>query len=158
MEAQGIEPWSEPASGTASTCVGRCFRVAPGRSSANLPETNLPTSYRSPRRRTSSQSGFAIRRLRPGRAPSPKVREASKLSFLRSQRQIRIGSWNFSKRFSQGPGPGHAATPSTDPSKPVAPLRVTSRTHPNGPANGQQVWHKFAARLADRADLLSPYE
>lgn len=41
MEAQGIEPWSEPASSTASTCVGRCLRVVPGRSSANLPETNL---------------------------------------------------------------------------------------------------------------------
>src|ERR1041385_453982 len=42
---------------------------------------------------------------------------------LRSQRQIRVGSWNFSKRFYQEPGPGHAATPSTDPSKPVAPSR-----------------------------------
>jgi hypothetical protein len=41
MEAQGIEPWSEPASGTASTCVGRGLRVAPDRSSANLPGTNL---------------------------------------------------------------------------------------------------------------------
>jgi len=41
VEAQGIEPWSEPAFSAASTCVGRCLRVVPGRSSANLPGTNL---------------------------------------------------------------------------------------------------------------------
>jgi len=48
MEAQGIEPWSEPASSAASTCVGRRSSVVPGRSAAHLPGTN-PSKSRPPR-------------------------------------------------------------------------------------------------------------
>src|ERR1041385_3595753 len=45
MEAQGIEPWSEPASSAASTCVGHGLRVVPGRSMAHLPGTNPSGSH-----------------------------------------------------------------------------------------------------------------
>jgi hypothetical protein len=120
MEAQGIEPWSEPASSTASTCVGRCSRVVPGRSSANLPETNLQKSHPPPWRTAAGQPGFAIRCRRPRRASTPKATSASEAQ-LRQPAPNQSWQLNVSKRFYQEPGPGHAATPSTDPSKPVAP-------------------------------------
>ena len=41
MEAQGIEPWSESASETASTCVGFAFRLTSGRREAVLPDADL---------------------------------------------------------------------------------------------------------------------
>src|SRR6185436_3144669 len=120
MEAQGIEPWSEPVSSTASTCVGRCLCVAPGRSSANLPGTNLrlispaaPEDHGRPARLCYSM-------------PSPRtgsVTEGAFASLAQLRQPAPNQNWhlNVSKRFYQEPGPGHAATPSTDPSKPVAP-------------------------------------
>ena len=137
MEAQGIEPWSEPASSTASTCVGRSLGVAPGRLSANLPETNLRESH-PPRRRTAEgQPGFAIRVRRPGRAPLPKVASASRAQ-LRQPAPNQSWQLQVSKRFNQEPGPGHAAIPSTDPSKPVAPPlgeKMTSTLTASSPEN-----------------------
>lgn len=41
MEAQGIEPWSESTSGTASTCVGLASSLASGRRKAILPDVDL---------------------------------------------------------------------------------------------------------------------
>ena len=41
MEAQGIEPWSESASGNASTCVGFDFSLISGPFEADHPETDL---------------------------------------------------------------------------------------------------------------------
>ncbi len=41
MEAQGIEPWSESASETASTCVGFASRLTSGRRKACLPDADL---------------------------------------------------------------------------------------------------------------------
>ena len=121
VEAQGIEPWSEPAFSAASTCVGRCLRVAPGRSSANLPETNLRVFLPA----ASEDHG------RPARlcysTPTPRtgfVAEGAFASLAQLRQPAPNQSWqlNVSKRFYQGPGPGHAAIPSTDPSKPVAPV------------------------------------
>src|SRR5690606_24573791 len=69
VEAQGIEPWSESASGTASTCVGSASSLASDRHGTSLPDVDLLRS-RSRRRRTAGhQSGFSIRCKRPGRAP-----------------------------------------------------------------------------------------
>jgi len=121
MEAQGIEPWSEPAFSAASTCVGRCLCVVPGRSSANLPGTNL--------RRISPAASED--HVRPARlcysTPTPRtgsVAEGAFASLAQLRQPAPNQSWqlNVSKRFYQGPGPGHAAIPSTDPSKPVAPV------------------------------------
>ena len=121
VEAQGIEPWSEPAFSAASTCVGRCLRVVPGRSSANLPGTNL--------RRISP--GASEDHARPARlcysTPTPRtgsVAEGAFASLAQLRQPAPNQSWqlNVSKRFYQEPGPGHAAIPSTDPSKPVAPV------------------------------------
>jgi hypothetical protein len=41
VEAQGIEPWSESASGTASTCVGSASSLASGRHGTSLPDVDL---------------------------------------------------------------------------------------------------------------------
>lgn len=55
MEAQGIEPWSEPLSSSASTCVCSALNLAPGRHGASLPDVDLQSvslaaeeDYRSP--------------------------------------------------------------------------------------------------------------
>jgi len=50
-------------------------------------------------------------------------------------------SWqlNVSKRFNQEPGPGHAATPSTDPSKPVAPSIETISKVIAGPSRHKTI-------------------
>jgi len=69
MEAQGIEPWSEWGSRTASTCVGSISTLS--RSTGIGPACRATTLAGSRSRRwgtTSRQSGFAIRRQRPGRA------------------------------------------------------------------------------------------
>ena len=50
----------------------------------------------------------------------PKVREA-RLAQLTQPVPVQYWQVNRSKRFNQEPGPGHAATSSTNPSKPVAP-------------------------------------
>ncbi len=59
----------------------------------------------------------------PDGLQTTKVREAS-LAQLTQPVPDQYWQVNRSKFFSQGPGPGHAAIPSTDPSKPVAPSGV----------------------------------
>ncbi len=66
MEAQGIEPWSESASSTTSTCVGRVSYRRVG--AALRPASPTPSSEKSHSRRrrsAASQPGFAIRYRTP---------------------------------------------------------------------------------------------
>jgi len=68
--------------------------VGPSRHRAGLLGPHPPCSRRARRGSALGQSGFAIRRQRPGRALTPKVRQRAELS-LRSQCQFSVGSWNI---------------------------------------------------------------
>ena len=121
MEAQGIEPWSESVSETASTCVGGILRRRHG------PVTSRPSRGLSPRvlapRAGASRGASPDLRFdtaAPGGLRMPKEREAS-LAQLTQPVPDRYWQVDLSKRFYQDLGPGHAAIPSTNPSKPVAP-------------------------------------
>ena len=121
MEAQGIEPWSESASETASTCVGWnfCRRRGPvtGRPSRGLAPEDLAPRAGAPRR---ASPDFRFDTAAPGGLQMPKEREAS-LAQLTQPVPDRYWQVDLSKRFYQEPGPGHAAISSTNPSRPVAP-------------------------------------
>ena len=125
MEAQGIEPWSESASRTASTCVGgiSCRRRGPvtSRPSRSLSPSDL-TSGAGASREASPDLRFGTDA--PDGLQMPKEREAS-LAQLTQPLPVQCWQIKRSKRFSQGPGPGHAAIPSTNPSKPVAPVGLS---------------------------------
>src|SRR5690606_9338896 len=91
VEAQGIEPWSEPASRPATTCVGpsRCRPAAvtdqpPRRQS---PEISFPDSGHS-----GNQPGLLCRGGTPRAGPPPRWCEKRAQLSLRSHRQVRIGS------------------------------------------------------------------
>lgn len=68
--------------------------VGPSRHRAGLLGPHPPCSRPTRRGSARGQSGFAIRRQRPGRALTPKVRQRAELS-LRSQCQFSVGSWNI---------------------------------------------------------------
>ena len=68
--------------------------VGPSRHRAGLLGPHPPCSRLARRGSALDQSGFAIRRQRPGRALTPKVRQRAELS-LRSQCQFSVGSWNI---------------------------------------------------------------
>jgi len=133
MEAQGIEPWSESASETASTCVGWNFRrrhgPVTGRPSRGLAPEDLAPRAGAPR---GASPDFRFDTAAPGGLQVPKEREAS-LAQLTQPVPDRYWQVDHSKRFYQEPGPGHAAIPSTNPSKPVAPsgARKVARIGPD---------------------------
>lgn len=121
VEAQGIEPWSECGSRTASTCVGSasCFTPAPapsrpGRVLAPEVSPHVAGRHAWPARI------FDPTCRAPGGLSVPEVREASLAQLTQPAPGYR---WRLvvSRWFSQGPGPGHAAIPSSNPSKPIAP-------------------------------------
>ncbi len=106
MEAQGIEPWSESASGTASTCVGSASRLASGRHGAVLPDVDLLKSRARCRRTTACQSGLSTRSRRPGRAPSSGVRQASVSSAYAASASSELAGKSVPKGLSRTPDLG----------------------------------------------------
>ena len=96
VEAQGIEPWSECGSGTASTCVDPSSSVSPTRRGTGRFGDYLLMSRLARRRTTLGQPGFAIRSTAPraGSANRRCDKRAFQLS-LRSQRQVIVGVWLF---------------------------------------------------------------
>ena len=121
MEAQGIEPWSESASETASTCVCSVSSLAWARYRANRSHVDLPRI-----------SGLTWENRQPlarifDPKPTPRtgfgLRRSVKRALAQLTQPLPVQSWqlNHSKIFYQGLGPGHAAMSSTNPSKPVAP-------------------------------------
>jgi hypothetical protein len=121
MEAQGIEPWSESASEMASTCVGRNSRRHRGSVTDRPPRSLSPEiSFRTQEHRPKPARIFDS-------PPAPRTgsrrRRCEKRALAQLTQPVPDQYWqvNRSTFFSQGHGPGHAAIPSTNPSKPVAP-------------------------------------
>jgi len=125
VEAQGIEPWSECGSRTASTCVDPSLCVSPARQGIGRSGDYLLKSRLVRRRTALSQPGFSIR------STAPRAGSANRRCVKRALAQLTQPApgyrWRLvvSKWFSQGLGPGHAAIPSSNPSKPIAPLGVS---------------------------------
>lgn len=121
VEAQGIEPWSETGSKTASTCVGQpsCRRaqLVTDQPSERLSPIDLADSVRAPE---PASPDFRFGNDAPG---GLRYRRCVKRALAQLTQPAPDQNWrlNRSKWFSQDLGPGHAAIPSSDPSKPIAP-------------------------------------
>ena len=121
VEAQGIEPWSETGSKTASTCVGQpsCRRaqLVTDQPSERLFPRDLADSVGTP------EPASPDLRFDTGAPDGLRCRRCVKRALAQLTQPAPDQNWrlNRSKWFSQDLGPGHAAIPSSDPSKPIAP-------------------------------------
>ena len=98
-----------------------CLRSPPAGAGQPCRRTISLSSRVTRGRNTLHQPDFAILRRRLRRAATG----AGALSWCYQLKQpLPVQNWqlNLSKRFSQGLGPGHAAIPSSNPSKPIAPV------------------------------------
>jgi len=119
VEARGFEPRSENRSTTVSTCVSRWLRSpATGQRAAHL-RTSLLEFRPTPEGATSDYPDIAIPAA-PPRAGFISGHEHNPYE-LRSECQFSVGNCDFSRRFYQDSGPGHATAASPSPSKPSRP-------------------------------------
>lgn len=102
VEAQGIEPWSELASSTASTCVDNCLYRRPCPASCQpCPSLSPECLTHRPGARRWASPDFRTESVAPGGLRSSVVRQASVLLSLRGQRQFSVGVCVFPHFFTR---------------------------------------------------------
>ena len=120
MEAPGIEPGSENRSTTATTCVVRSLMFP--RAGEQTTHSRMSPLYfaNAPKAYASASPDLRYPRSRPGRASSWALAGVTKSYAARAKLLFAVGM--LRSVLPGSPRPGHAATASLTPSKPVAPV------------------------------------
>ena len=165
MEARGIEPRSENRSTTASTCVAYQLRSPGAGRQATHPWTSSLEFRPAPESAPRGYPEFAIP-MKPPRASFPMGRCSNAMRYA-ARAKLSLAVVIFPSVLPGTRGPGHAATASLTPSKPVAPVarnliesadQINQRLDLELPRSGgvNSLWRQRLGPLSERDFVLPP--